>query len=139
MKPNLGVAVFVGWMTQLGLSALLPGVAIVIGRGISMASGGDGSWGEHANQPHESGWHLTQAMIFLGAFIAGYLAGRLVPRRIAMSAAALFLLVILGKFFEQFPMPPTVFALIEWGLAPSVGIVVGSATAWLATRRQAKD
>ena len=78
MKTNLGIAIFVGWMTQLGLSTLLPTIAIVFGRAASMLGGGDGSWGDHAVDPREPGWHLIQAFILLGSVIAAWLTGYLI-------------------------------------------------------------
>jgi len=135
MKANLGIAVFVGWMTQLGLSILLPTTAIVFGRAASMLFGGDGSWGDHASDPREPAWHLIQASILLGSVIAAWLTGYLAPRRFALAATALILLVLAAKVFEQFPMPPSPSVLVEWMLAPCLGIVVGTMGARLTVAR----
>jgi hypothetical protein len=131
MKTNLGIAIFVGWMTQLGLSSLLPATAIVLGRTASMLSGGDSSWGDHASDPWEPAWHLIQASILLGSAIAAWLTGYLAPRRPALAATALILLVLVAKAFEQFPMPPSPSVLVEWVIAPCLGIVIGTMAARL--------
>lgn len=131
MKPNLGIAIFIGWMTQLGLSALLPIVGIVVGRMASMIAGGDGSWGEHSHSPSQPEWHLVQGTVFLGSFIAAWLAAYLAPRRVKTYATSLLMLVVLGKLFEQLPRSPSVLALAEWWLAPCLGIVVGAIVARL--------
>jgi hypothetical protein len=136
MRIKTGTAIFVGWMTQLGLSALLPTIALAVGRAAYMAGGGEGSWGEYAHDPGQSGWHLTQAAILIGSCVAGWLAGRLAPGRPVTSAVALLLLTFLSRMFEQLPMPPLPLALLEWTLAPCIGIIAGSIGARLTRRSE---
>jgi hypothetical protein len=135
MKSNLGIAIFVGWMTQLTLSSLLPTIAVVVGRAASMLGGGDGGWGDHAVDPREPGWHLIQVSILLGSVIAAWFAGYLAPRRVVLAATALIPLVLAAKAFEQFPMPLTAPVLVEWAIAPCLGIIVGSIAARLTVAR----
>ncbi len=136
MKSNLGIAIFVGWMTQLGLSTLLPTIAIVVGRAVSMAGGGDGRWGDHAADPQQEGWHLVQAVILLGSVIAAWLAGYLAPRKLTISATGLILLVLLAKAFEQLPIRHSASVVIEWVLSPCLGIVAGAMMARLTFRKE---
>jgi hypothetical protein len=136
MKPNLGIAIFVGWMTQLGLSTLLPTIAIVIGRAVSVAGGGDGGWGDHATDPRQAGWHLVQAVILLGSVIAAWIAGYLAPRKLAISATVLILLVLLAKAFEQLPIRHSAPDVVEWVLSPCLGIAAGAMMARLTFRKE---
>ena len=135
MRTNLGIAIFVGWMTQLALSSLLPIIAIVFGRAASMLAGGDGSWGDHSADPRHPAWHLMQASILLGSAIAAWLTGYLAPRRHASSATALTLLVLVAKAFEQLPMRHSPSVLVEWTIAPCLGIIFGTMVARRAVAR----
>jgi hypothetical protein len=130
MKRRLSLAILVGWLCQLGLSTLLPQIALFAGRALSMTIGADYSWADHAHDSRFLGWHVVQGAIFVASALAGFLAGYLAPRRTFRLGVALLFLVLLDNFFEQLPMPMPAppLVVLEWMLAPCLGIVVGLMT-----------
>jgi hypothetical protein len=125
MKRRLSLAIFIGWLCQLGLSALLPDMAIIAGRAVSMMIGSDYSWADHTHDSRLPGWHVVQGAIFVASALAGFLAAYLAPRKTFRLGAALIFLMLLGNFFEQLPMPPSPLIVLEWMLGPCLGIVLG--------------
>ena len=131
-RPGLGA--------ELGYAALSARMRMAIARGRKSANSSQSRTAaigsaDHASDPREPAWHLIQASILLGSVIAAWLTGYLAPRRFALAATALILLVLAAKVFEQFPMPPSPSVLVEWMLAPCLGIVVGTMAARLTVAR----
>ena len=125
MKRRLSLAILIGCLCQLGLSALLPDIAVVAGRAVSMTIGADYSWADHTRDSRLPGWHVVQGAIIVASALAGFLAAYLAPRKTFRLGAALVFLVLLGIFFEQLPMPPRPLIVLEWILGPCLGIVLG--------------
>lgn len=127
MKRRLSSAILIGWLCQIGLSVLLPEIALVGGRVLSMTIGADYGWADHTHDSRFPGWQVVQGAIFVASASAGFIAGYLAPRRTFRLAAALVFLVLLKIFFEQLPMPMPArpFIVLEWMLAPCLGIVAG--------------
>jgi hypothetical protein len=49
MKRRLSSAILIGWLCQIGLSVLLPEIALVGGRVLSMTIGTDYGWADHTH------------------------------------------------------------------------------------------
>jgi hypothetical protein len=129
-RRAIWLGVLVGWLAQLGLTTLLPIVAIVAGRTWGMATGVEGGWVDQTQRAMLFGWLVIQLVVFGGSVVAGAIGAYLAPRRSWAVPLALVLLSLLASVFQQLPSPRSTEALLIWMLGPCVGLLTGVAIVW---------
>jgi hypothetical protein len=129
-KRSVWFSVLVGWLAQLGLTMLLPIVAIVVGQTWAMATGVEVGWVDETSRAMLFGWLVIQWVVFGGSVIAGAVGAYLAPRRSWAVPLALVLLSLLASVFQQLPWPRSTEALLIWMLGPCVGLLTGITIVW---------
>ena len=137
VKRSTWLGVAVGWSAHLGLSALVPLLFIVAARSWLLASGAREFWTENTSNASSLGWQVEQAGIFVGSVLAGLLGAYVAPRRSWSLLAALAILCLVGKAFEQLPSPNSMAVMFVWHLAPVLGVAAGIVIVWLSRPRGA--
>jgi hypothetical protein len=130
-RRSFWLGVLVGWLAQLGLTTLLPIVAIVAGQTWAMANGGmEVGWVDQTQRAMLFGWLVIQLVVFGGSVVAGAVGAYLAPRRSWAIPLALVSLSLLASAFQQLPWPRSTEALLIWMLGPCVGLLTGIAIVW---------
>jgi len=134
LKPNLPshphnrsiwLGIAVGWLAQLGLTALLPLIVLVAIRYWSLSSDNPSLWLENPDDSSHPVWYALQASICVGSILAGSLAARLAPHRSLALPIGLVALSLIATAFEQFPRHLSTTVIIIWTGGPCVGLVIG--------------
>lgn len=134
IKRSVWLGVGVGWLTQLGLKTLLPIVVLVGVRFFSLQTEKEALWLENPDDSSHPVWYALQASVFVGSVLAGWLAGKLSPRKSVLTPIALVVLSLVATGFEQFPRPMSTVVLLVWAAGPCAGLLVG----WLLARLLAR-
>lgn len=134
MKRSTWLAIAVGWLTQLGLKALIPITVLVAIRMWSLQAENKALWLENSDDASHPVWFALQGSVFIGSIVAGMLAGLLSPRKSFAVPIWLVLLSLLATAFEQFPRPMSMVVGIVWSCGPCVGLLVGYALTKLLRR-----
>ena len=137
IKRSVWLGLSVGWLTQLGLKALLPGVVLVGARFFSLETENKSLWLENPSDSSHPVWYALQASILLGSVLAGWLAGKLSPRKSLMVPMALIILSLVATAFEQFPRPMSTTVMLMWVAGPCVGLFLGWLLVQLLARGEA--
>jgi hypothetical protein len=122
-NPLLGICV--GFLAQLGITAVLPQVCLVVLRAWDIDYQDTWIWIVSLDDAMHPMWYALQGALFLGSAFAGYLAALLSPRNSAIAPLALVLLSLLAKSFEQFWSPLPTVAMLVWVLGPCAGLLTG--------------
>ena len=125
IKRSVWLGISVGWLTQLGLTTILPTVVLMVARFFSLETENNSLWLENPSDSSHPVWFALQASVFLGSVLAGWLAARLSPRKSLMVPLALVILSLAATGFEQFPRPMSTAVMLIWAAGPCVGLFLG--------------